>query len=238
LYGLTRKEGWDTIRSPKTTWKEETMKRFKIVELLRRHRILLEKRHFALGPDVHSSSFVVREACVSMLELRQTLPVAIARTMGRLNDVVAAASPEDVALMNLTTLQLAKVAERTGLSVTAVCSRDGDRYAFGPTFARMMRGRQVTIMTFVLDGEAECLRIAEAVRRAKGDPAEIVCVLNTTGIELVDGRIPVRSVAEMKRVAFPADDCPLCKRRIPIDLEYGYGREFVEAGNMLDDRVN
>lgn len=97
-------------------------------------------------------------------------------------------------------------------------------------YDRMVTNRRVIIVDDVVNTGISILSTMDAVSKAGGDVVAIASLINRGNIDtskinqerfvyLLEYDIPL----------WPASECKLCLKRVPINAEYGHGRDFLGA---------
>ncbi|PIR66851.1 MAG: hypothetical protein COU51_01770 [Parcubacteria group bacterium CG10_big_fil_rev_8_21_14_0_10_36_14] len=93
---------------------------------------------------------------------------------------------------------------------------------------KRVKGRKVIIADDVLHSGATLKELVKIVRQAGGEILAAIVLFNREEITADDLNIPkLVSAIELKFDSWEAKDCPLCKRGVPINQEFGRGREAV-----------
>jgi orotate phosphoribosyltransferase len=119
--------------------------------------------------------------------------------------------------------------------------KDGDGFTLvGRGYDRLVAGKTVLVVEDVLTTGKSARDVVEAVRVAGGEVVGVAALVNRGGVTAADvgvddGRF--FALAALSLVSHPADDCPLCRKGVPVDTDVGHGKEYL-AARSLQDRIN
>jgi len=185
--------------------------------------VWLRDGHFDDGQGRHSTDLFVWDAFKTSAgdpgsrTIIETLAAAVAKRLSPETDVMATLPGRDTVLMNAVSIALTMIPEGEDLFFTAIIDRESAGYGLNPSYTTLMRGHRVSIVTLAVDDPGECLALAAAVTKTGAILKEIVCVLNTTGIEVIqENGLRIKSLVVRKRSIFPAKTCTLCKTFVPF----------------------
>ena len=106
---------------------------------------------------------------------------------------------------------------------------DGSPMVIRRGFDKLVSGRKVLVVEDVLTSGGSVLRVVEAVKAIGGEVAGVGAICNRGDVlpEAV-GNVPIVAIIETRMETYPEDNCPLCKAGVPINIEYGKGKEWLE----------
>lgn len=91
-------------------------------------------------------------------------------------------------------------------------------------FDKIVAGKSVVIVEDVVTTGASAKKVAEAVREAGGNILLVVSLVNRGNAEAKDIGVPhFFSLLSIPLPSWQATDCPLCRRGVPIDMDFGHG---------------
>lgn len=130
------------------------------------------------------------------------------------------------------------LSQLTGKEVLSLfCEKDYDvkqTYDIPQVFKRgydkLVKGKKVLVVEDLTTTGASVKKVVDRVKEAGGD---VVCVYvlvnrNPEGVnsELVGA--PFKSLSVMKADAYDEEDCPLCKKGVPINTEVAHGKDYLK----------
>ena len=92
----------------------------------------------------------------------------------------------------------------------------------------LVRGRRVLVVEDVVNTGGSLADTIRAVRAAGGTVAGAVALCNRGGVTAADLDVPsLHALLELSLDSWAADECPLCRRGVPVNTAVGKGREFL-----------
>ncbi len=213
--------------------------------------------HFVLQRGDHSSIYVQKDAVFPRLEDSDALARALAEqfTMDEVEVTIGPAVggalfARDVAreLQCLTQKKVHPVyAEKIGKTkFTPTMHKQQpfglqgeQQFAIGRGYDRLVAGKNVLAIEDLLTTGDSAKQVIEAVRACGGNVVGLGALWNRGGVRPEDvGNVPkLFSLINVDLEKFDPADCPLCKADVPINMELGYGRDFLlkKARNIRDE---
>lgn len=94
----------------------------------------------------------------------------------------------------------------------------------------LVRGRRVLVVEDVVNTGGSLADTIRAVRAAGGAVAGATALCNRGGVTAADLDIPVlHALLELSLDSWTAEECPLCRRGVPVNTQVGKGREFLAS---------
>ena len=92
----------------------------------------------------------------------------------------------------------------------------------------LVRGRRVLVVEDVVNTGGSLAEAIRAVRAAGGVVVGATALCNRGGVTAADLDIPVlHALLELSLDSWSAEECPLCRRGVPVNTQVGKGREFL-----------
>lgn len=123
----------------------------------------------------------------------------------------------------------------TGDNVYAVFANEtsGDgkaEFAFSPTYRNVMKGKRVLVVNDVSATGASLRQMAALVRASGGIVTHTAALVNRGGVTAQDAGVEeLITLLTLETESWPAEECPLCRREVPVNIVFGHGREFLLA---------
>jgi len=94
----------------------------------------------------------------------------------------------------------------------------------------LVRGRRVLVVEDVVNTGGSLADAIRAVRAAGGTVVGAVALCNRGGVTAAALDVPaLHALVELSLESWTAEECPLCRRGVPVDTSVGKGREFLAA---------
>jgi orotate phosphoribosyltransferase len=99
-------------------------------------------------------------------------------------------------------------------------------------YDQLVRGRRVLVVEDVVNTGGSLAGTVRAVRAAGGTVVGAVALCNRGGVTAAALDVPALvALVELSLESWTAEECPLCRRGVPIDTGVGKGREFLARTN-------
>ena len=107
-----------------------------------------------------------------------------------------------------------------------------DEFTIKRGYAKLIPGRNVLVVEDVLNEGKTVRKVIKAVRALKGNVVAVGAIWNrgeVTALDLSgDGQsLTLISLVNQKLDWWSEEECPLCMQNIPINREFGKGKEFL-----------
>lgn len=97
-------------------------------------------------------------------------------------------------------------------------------------FDKLVKGKKILVVEDFTTTGGSVKSAAESVQQAGGKIIEICVIVNRDPEKVNSSAIgfPFASLDVLKVDSWSEEECPLCKKNIPINTELGHGKEFLE----------
>lgn len=206
------------------------------MEEIRRWEILqdckaLIKGHFVFSSDRHGNAFLAKDAVSKDYEALEIvcwdLASDIAQKCKRV-DVVVGPSVGAIKFSHEMARQLSGEYFRKVFSVYTEKDKDGNQI-FLRGFENDVRGKKVLVVDDILTTGHSIQKVIKAVEGAGGKVVGIAIVVARHKVNPKDfNNLPIFVWLDLELPSWPEEICPLCKNKVPVNVQYGHGREFLE----------
>jgi orotate phosphoribosyltransferase len=101
------------------------------------------------------------------------------------------------------------------------------RLALGRGYDKSVAGKRVLVVEDILTTGGSAKKTVDAVAAAGGQVLAVAAVCNRGRVTAAEVGAPLWSVVEMDLVSWEAAACPFCAAGVPVDTEFGHGKEFL-----------
>jgi orotate phosphoribosyltransferase len=203
--------------------------------ILRDAGAMLSDDHYVYISGQHGSGWIDKDAVYPHTQATATLGRLIAEAVGdRRIDVVCGPATGGLILAQWTAHHLG------ALAVVGEHGDDHDGlthpqarrpFVLRRGYERLVPGRQVLVVDDVVNTGFSIRGSIEAVRAHGGEVSAAAAVVNRGALEpAAIGVDELRCVTDIRLDSWPAADCPLCARGVPVNTEYAHGADYVAAG--------
>lgn len=121
------------------------------------------------------------------------------------------------------------IIEESGHNIIVQCFIPTGRRILKRGFDEDVRGKRVLVVEDTLSTGASARETVEAVKRAQGEVVAVAAVCNRGNAQSqYVGGVPIFTLLNLEMPTYPEDSCPLCKEGVPINTDFGHGKEFLE----------
>jgi len=193
----------------------------------------LENDHFVLTNGRHTDSYINKDALYPHTEYSSRLGEAMAEAMRDWNvEVVASPALGGIVLTQWTGYHLSTLLGREALAVYAEKVEGPEKkFAFTRGYDKLVAGKRVVVVEDNFTTGGSVRKVVELVRETGGEVVGVVAMLNRGGVSVADVGNPPNfvSLIETNVVSWPAEECELCARGVPVNTKIGKGKKFLEA---------
>ncbi|MCK5044458.1 phosphoribosyltransferase [Candidatus Parcubacteria bacterium] len=176
--------------------------------------------HFQLASGEHSDIYVNKDAVYLDTENLEKLAEEFAKKFVKKNiDMVVGPAVGGAILANRVAYQLTKM----GFFKIwfAYADKDNGRFVIRRGYDKIVDERRVLIVEDIINTGTSVAKTAEAVEKAGGRIVSITALFNRGGMTSIGG-IRIKSLINKRLKSWKKKDCPLCKKRIPINSNLGH----------------
>lgn len=194
----------------------------------------LEHGHFVFTNGDHSDTYVNKDALYAHAEYASRLGEAMAQAMRDWNvEVVVSPALGGIVLTQWAAYHLGRLVGREVLAVYAEKQGEGPakRFALTRGYGQLVKGHRVGVVEDNLTTGSSVRKVVELVRDTGGEVVGVVAMLNRGGLKRAAVGNPPHfvSIVEAELASWPAQECQLCARGVPINTNAGKGKLFIEA---------
>lgn len=115
------------------------------------------------------------------------------------------------------------------------------RFVIKRGYDSFIPGKKVVVVDDLITTGSTALKVIRRVRALKGEVLALSVICNRGGIKSADiGNVPIHALVDINLESWSEEECPLCKDGVPINLNLGRGRTFLEKQGVavLDTSKN
>lgn len=187
------------------------------------------KGHFVLTSGRHGDTYINKDAIYPYTSETSTLCRAIAQHFKDLNvEVVVGPAVGAAILSQWVAFHLSEMNGRDVLSVYA--DKDGmGGFVLKRGYDKLSAGKRIIVVEDLMTTGGSVKKVIDIVRANGSEVVGVGVVCNRGGVEPKDVGDPPKlvSLVNVQLDSWEVADCLLCERKIPVNLEIGHGREFV-----------
>lgn len=202
-----------------------------VLKIFKKVGAIVTGSHVVYASGRHGSTYVNKDVIYPHTQETSCLCRAIAERFANDNvEVVIAPAIGGVILSQWTAHHLSRINRHEVFCVYAEKSDSGDVFVIKRGYDKFVTNRRVLVIEDILTTGGSAKKVIVATRAIGGNVIGLGVLCNRGGITLKDvANIPkLVSLINLKLDTWDETDCPLCKDDLPINIDIGKGREFLE----------
>jgi len=202
------------------------MDKEEIYKLLLDVGAIVRNSHIVYTSGRHGSDYVNKDAIYLHPSIASKLATEMAkRHVGMGIEVVCGPERGGIILSQWVAYHLSKEEGREVLAVFAEKGNGG--YVLKRGYSNFIRGKRVLLAEDILTTGKSIGMVVELIRGLGGDIVGIAAICNRGNVTQVDvGGVRIDPLIELSLPSWSAEECPLCKKGVPINEELGKGANF------------
>jgi orotate phosphoribosyltransferase len=197
---------------------------------LEKHNAVIRNTHVVYTSGRHGNTYVNKDAIYPDVMAVSELCRAMADGFRDTNvDVIVAPAVGGVVLSHWTAYHLCSCSHPVR---AAYAEKDSTgTFVFRRGYADLVRARDVLVVEDILTTGGSARAVVQLVRQAGGHVLGLAAICDRGGVQVEDVGSPPRLVvlSQLPLDSWSEDECPLCARGVPINLEVGKGREYLAS---------
>lgn len=209
----------------------------KIIEILTKVGAILIDDHFVYTSGKHGSVYINKDFLYPHVKETAKVGKMFAEMFKNQSiDIVVAPAVGGTILCTWTAYYLSKFKGREILSVYTekdkgtITSASESKQIFRRGYDKFIKGKRVLVIEDLTTTGISVKKTVDAVRKAGGLSVAIGVMVNRNPKEVNENffGVPFYSLGIFPAESFDENNCPLCKKRIPINTKIGHGKNFLE----------
>ena len=211
------------------------VKEDKIVAILKKVGAIVTNSHIVLVSGRHTHSYINPDKILPHTDVNFELGKMFAQKLRNKNiDVVIGPAYGGIIFSQWVAYHLSKLKKKEIPSIFT--EKTPERHQiFERGFEKLVKGKKILIVEDVTATGSSVKKVMKAVVTAGGEVEEVSVIVNRDP-ELVNSQTigaPFSSLVQFKIESYEAKKCPLCKKKVPINIHIGHGRRFLEEKKGL-----
>ena len=202
-----------------------------VISILKKVHAVLTDGHFVYTSGKHGSVYVNKDAVYPHTKEASQIGKLFAQEFKNKDiDVVAAPALGGIILSQWTAYHLSKLKKKEILGVYTEKNAENNQI-FTRGYDKLIKGKNVLVIEDLTTTGGSVRKVVDTIKATGGKVVGIGVMINrnpkSVTAEVVGG--PFISLGVLKAEAFDEKKCPLCKKGVPIDINVGHGRKYLEA---------
>ena len=200
------------------------------LDILKKVHAITVDSHIVLTTGRHSDKYINLDALMPHTEDSSNMGKLFAEKYKDVEiDVVAGPAVGGIVLSQWVAYHLSKLKGKEILSVFAEKDENKNQ-VIGRGFEKLVKGKKVLVVEDFTTTGGSVKSASESVKAAGGEIVEICVILNRDPEHVNSETIgsPFTSLDVFRVESWTEEECPMCKKNIPINTELGHGKEYLE----------
>lgn len=201
-----------------------------IINILKKVGAILTDDHLVLVSGRHSSSYINPDKILPHTEINSQLGELFAQKFKDNNiDVVIGPAYGGIIFSQWVAYHLSRLKKKEIMGIFT--EKTPERHQiFERGFDKLVEGKRVLVVEDITATGSSVKKVIKAVQKV-GGIVEAVGVLVNRDPALVNSKTigaPFFSLTEFKIESYDPKECPLCKKKIPVNPHIGHGKHYLE----------
>jgi len=202
----------------------------KVISTLKKVGAMITNSHIVLTSGRHTSAYINPDKILPHTDICSQLGKMFARKYkNKAIDIVIGPAYGGIIFSQWVAYYLSKLKKKKVLSIFTEKTPEKHQL-LERGFDKMIKNKKILIVEDITATGSSVKKVIESVRDARGKIKE-VCVIVNRDPETVNSKTigyPFSSLAVFKINSYEEKDCPLCKKKVPINTTVGHGREYLK----------
>jgi len=202
------------------------------LEILKSVGAVITNDHFVGTSGKHFDTYINKDALYPHTEESSKIGKLFAEKYQDLDiDTVAAPALGGIILSQWTAYHLSKIKGKEIFGIYAE-KKDGD-LTFTRGYDKFIKGKKVLAIEDLTQTGGSLKKLIDSIKKFGGEVVEAGVMVNKApkNVNSEFYGAPFSALSEMTVEMHSAEDCPLCKNQVPINIEVGHGKKFLESKN-------
>ncbi|HYB61928.1 MAG TPA: phosphoribosyltransferase family protein [Methylomirabilota bacterium] len=199
-----------------------------VLRSLEEHNAIIRNTHVVYTSGRHGDTYINKDAIYPDTVALSALCGAIAEHFdGRGIDIVASPAVGGVVLAQWTAYHLTSKGNR---ALAVYAEKDPSSvFTFRRGYDKLLRNHKVLVVEDILTTGGSARAVVDAARGALGRVIGVSAICNRGGVSSAQVGSPEDYfvLSELTLQSWEENECPLCLKRVPINLEVGKGKEYL-----------
>lgn len=206
----------------------------KILDILKETGALIINDHFVLTSGKHSPMYVNKDAIYPHTEQSSNIGLLFAERFKNLEiDAVAAPALGGIILSQWTAFHLSRLKNKEILGVYTEKTLEKNQI-FTRGYEKFVKGKNVLVVEDLTTTGGSVKKVVDSVRGHGGNVVMVGVMLNRDPENVGEQAVgaPFTALDNLVVEAYDAQNCPQCKRNVPVNTSVGHGKKFLEQQKL------
>ncbi|MDD4062366.1 MAG: phosphoribosyltransferase family protein [Candidatus Pacebacteria bacterium] len=186
--------------------------------------------HFVYASGMHGEDYINKDAIYPHTDKISDLCRLMAEGFKReWIEVVVGPAMGGIVLSQWVAYHLSNMSGRKILSVYA--EKEKGHFIFKRDYSKIVAGKNVLVVEDIINTGGTAKDIVDLVRSVDGRVFGVSAICNRGDATKESLDVPeLISLVDIKLISWSPNDCPLCQKGVPVNVEFGKGRYFINGG--------
>lgn len=206
-----------------------------VVDILKKVGALITDSHIVLTSGRHTAAYINPDKILPHTQINSKLGKMFSEKYKNKNiEVVIGPAYGGIIFSQWVAYHLSKQRKKEILGIFTEKTADKNQM-FERGFDKLVKGKKVLIVEDVTATGSSVKKVINSVNKAGGKVVGVSVIVNRDPVKVNSKSIgaPFTSLTVLNIDSYEEKNCPLCKKRIPINIEVGHGREYLLAQASL-----
>lgn len=202
----------------------------KILTILKETKALITDDHFVLTSERHSPAYINKDALYPHTKESSLVGKLFAQKFKNFAiDVVAGPALGGIILSQWTAYHLSKLKKKDILGVYTEKDLEKNQI-FTRGYDKLVRGKNVLVVEDLTTTGGSVKKVIASVREHGGTVVAVGVMVNRDPKNVNEASIgvPFFALDDLFVNSYEPDECPLCKKKMPVNTNVGHGKKFLE----------
>lgn len=201
-----------------------------VVQILKGIGAIVTDSHFVYTSGRHGSVYIRKDMLYPHTEQTSQVCMLFAEKFKDTDvDVVVGPSIGGIILSQWTAYHLTKLKHTEILGVFTEKDESSNQI-FKRDYDKIVKGKNVLIVEDLTTTGGSVKKVVDSVKAAGGKVIEVCVMINrdTKAVTQETVGAPLSWLGVFPAESFSPDECPLCKKGVPVNASVGHGKKFLE----------
>lgn len=202
-----------------------------ILSILKKTNALITNNHFVLTSGKHSPTYINKDAMYPHTQEASRTGEMFAEHFKDFDiDVVAAPALGGIILSQWTAYHLSKLTKKEVLGVYTEKTLEKNQI-FTRGYEKFVKGKNVLVIEDLTTTGSSVKKVINSVKKNGGNVVAIGVMVNRDPKNVNSESMGEEfyALAELFIESYEENNCPLCKKGIPVNTDVGHGKKFLES---------
>lgn len=201
-----------------------------VIKILKKVGAIITNSHIVLVSGRHTHSYINPDKILPHTDVCSQLGEMFAKKLKKIPiDIVIGPAYGGIIFSQWAAFHLSKLRRKKIMGIFT--EKTPERHQiFERGFDTLVKGKNVLIVEDITATGSSVQKVIKAVVSA-GGTVQAVCVIVNRDPELVNSEsigAPFYALSEFKIDSYETKDCPLCRKKVPINPHIGHGKQYLE----------